>query len=277
MFRDDSNQKYLEEALKRSLDGAQSYGQQWLNIMIPTEEGHAPDMFGYFLQKQDVDVPLDQLQKRVTSFVRLADWETNIRTFVNDWPLMVAAGAELVPFLLSTGERAVNFTAQLILTQLLGHISRDTINRVNRQGPKVLCDHCFTSYTRYQANLSWMKKTIDYYGCRLCRRSRAFVAYRGKVAAVLDNRQAQAYQLQDENLEVNWLALRHLFDFDEIRIIQATDEDVERFAVQIGNDADPFRQPRFKGMSYHIAPDCQLSESTKRVIERVFEYKSSGT
>jgi hypothetical protein len=69
---------------------------------------------------------------------------------------------------------------------------------------------------------------------------------------------------------VNWSAKRRLFDFDRVEIIQTTDEDVERFAMQVGNDTDPVRQSRYAQMQCHIAPDCQLSENSLRVLQSFF-------
>jgi hypothetical protein len=75
---------------------------------------------------------------------------------------------------------------------------------------------------------------------------------------------------QDGLLLINWSVYRALFDFDRIKIIQATDEDVERFAVQVGNDTDPFRQPRYKKMDCAIGLRCQLSENTLRILQHTF-------
>ena len=69
---------------------------------------------------------------------------------------------------------------------------------------------------------------------------------------------------------INWLARRELFDFHSVEIVRATDEDVERFAVQAGNDTDLARRPRFKQMRCVVAPTCALSENTLRILGRIF-------
>jgi hypothetical protein len=63
---------------------------------------------------------------------------------------------------------------------------------------------------------------------------------------------------------------QQLFDFDRVEIIQATDEEVERFAMQVGNDTDPVRQPRYAQMHCLIAPDCRLSENSLRILRNFF-------
>ncbi len=73
-----------------------------------------------------------------------------------------------------------------------------------------------------------------------------------------------------QTLRVSWFHRRELFDFDRVEIIQASDEEVERFAVQVGNDTDELRQPRYQGMVCIISSDCLLSENTVRILERMF-------
>ena len=48
------------------------------------------------------------------------------------------------------------------------------------------------------------------------------------------------------------------------------DEEVERFAVQVGNDTDGSRRSRYQEMACIISPECQLSESATRVLDHIF-------
>jgi hypothetical protein len=50
----------------------------------------------------------------------------------------------------------------------------------------------------------------------------------------------------------------------------ANDEDIERFVVQVGNDTDPFRKPRYWQMTCTIGSACRLSENTLRILEKMF-------
>jgi hypothetical protein len=75
---------------------------------------------------------------------------------------------------------------------------------------------------------------------------------------------------QPEDWYINWLQRRELFDFSRVEIVQATDEDVERFAVQVGNDTDEWRKPRYKQIPCAVSAQCQLSENTLRILERMF-------
>ena len=125
------------------------------------------------------------------------------------------------------------------------------------------------------ARAAWRTSTLTAPICRgsstrLCYQSREFIDCSKGVVAVLDAAWTGAQDLRDGLLRVNWLARRALFDFTAIEIVQATDEDVERFAVQAGNDADPLRRPLFASMRCVVNPACGLSENTLRVLESVF-------
>jgi hypothetical protein len=91
-----------------------------------------------------------------------------------------------------------------------------------------------------------------------------------EIVAVLDNQDATEQVQVNGSLRINWLVHRELFDFDRVEIVQATDEDIERFAVQVGNDTDELRQPRYATMVCTISPDCKLSEGAVRILEQVF-------
>ncbi len=88
--------------------------------------------------------------------------------------------------------------------------------------------------------------------------------------AVLDSQDEAELIKEQNNLRVNWLQRRALFDFNRVEIIQATDEEVERFAVQVGNDTDEWRKPRYEQMTCVVSARCQLSENTLRILERMF-------
>jgi hypothetical protein len=109
---------------------------------------------------------------------------------------------------------------------------------------------------------------ITYYGCRLCGQSLNF--WEGEIIAVLDAAMGNEPLLENGLVRINWLTRRELFDFHSVEITQAGDEDVERFAVQVGNDTDPTRQPRYQRMRCVVNPTCELSANTLRILERIF-------
>ncbi len=111
---------------------------------------------------------------------------------------------------------------------------------------------------------------VTYYGCRACSQSKDFLEWSGKIVAVLDSNMMQERVQQDSVLRVNGRLHQSLFDFDWVEVMQATDEEVEKFAVQVGNDTDAVRQPRYKKMRCVIAQDCKLSKNTLRILRSRF-------
>jgi hypothetical protein len=75
---------------------------------------------------------------------------------------------------------------------------------------------------------------------------------------------------KDDVIVVNWLVRRELFDFSGVYINQASDEEVERFAVQIGNDTDEWRRRTYAQMRCLVAAEAHLSENTLRILRRTF-------
>ncbi len=188
------------------------------------------------------------------------------------YPAVVALGGEAVPFLKDEIARKHH---KSIAIALLEAIARDTTARIGDRASQVVCPSCLTRYKAHKvwpAGKGWFGRAFEadiaYYGCRICSQSREFLEVR--VVAVLDSRMDTERVLQDGTLRVNWLARRALFDFDEVEIVQASDEDVERFAVQVGNDTDDFRRSRYKEMSCTIVPNCGLSENTLRILKNTF-------
>jgi hypothetical protein len=158
---------------------------------------------------------------------------------------------------------------------LLASIERETINRLAWRTPYILCPDCLTRFEARSVSV-WWGVYFTYYGCRLCGQSRKFLDCPQGVVAVLDGGWTEEQSYQDNQIRVNWLTRRALFDFDRVEIVQATDEDVERFAVRAGNDTDPFRKPRYQQIPCRVKPECQLSENTMRILDRMFGQVEHG-
>jgi hypothetical protein len=181
---------------------------------------------------------------------------------------LVSRGGEVTGALQAVAADRLNPLWQTAIW-LLTAIEQETANAYAWRVNDTLCPHCLARYSPRLVDFPW---GIDftYYGCRECGQSREFLLVPRGVVAVLDNAWSEQQTHQDGLLRVNWLVWRNLFDFDWIEIVQATDEDVERFAVQIGNDTDPTRRGRYQEIPCYIAPSCHLSENTLRILRRMF-------
>jgi hypothetical protein len=153
---------------------------------------------------------------------------------------------------------------------LLESIGFETAQRLASDAPNLLCPTCLVrcGLIVYKAAIGLNLTT--YYGCKACGQSRTFRPKDKAVVAVLDETSTVEQVEQPNQIRRAWLKQRLLFDFDWVEIIQARDEAVERFAVQVGNDIDPFRKPRYPTMCCHISPACHLSANTLKVLDSIF-------
>jgi hypothetical protein len=188
----------------------------------------------------------------------------SLTTLAHALPQIVALGGEVVPQL----EEIAKHSSTNVATYILQNIARDT-SRWQEQVSTMLCPKCLTYWSEHKIDL-WSLKPREYYGCRMCGQSREFIDAKNPVVAVLDHQMKGKVSTWGQVVRVNWFAHGALFDFDEVEIVTATDEEVERFAVKVGNDTDPFRQSHYKGMRCRVAENCNLSKNSIRVLQQMF-------
>lgn len=177
-------------------------------------------------------------------------------------------GGEAVAELLHLAEAGSPQT-QAVTLWLLRSIGVETGERLAQQAGQLLCTRCVVHCYHFELDAPGGGR-LDYYGCRACHQSRTFQRWPGGVVAVLDRDSRAARVERDDQLQVNWLARRVPFDFDRVEILAASDEEVERFAVQVGNDTDEIRKPGYKKMGCTVSSGCSLSENTLRILEYTF-------
>ncbi len=192
-----------------------------------------------------------------------------LNQLMNLYPSLVDMGGEIV------SQLEVNYLNSSVwknFTQsLLRDISQVTTAKFADNLEQTLCLKCLTKCERHKVRLSALN-TISYYGCRTCQQSMRLVQVTKGFYAILDHTQTDEILRQDnEIVQINWFIRQSMFDFDGVDIVQATDEDVERFVIQMGNDTDIARRLTYRTMTCTISPDCDLSENTMRILERTFE------
>jgi hypothetical protein len=183
------------------------------------------------------------------------------------YPRLSSLGGAAIPSLKPLATQSHPF--QPVAIQLLRDIGRETQCRLGEQANQLFCPSCLRHCAVHEVKLTLMDRPI-YYGCRSCGQSLEFLSAKKAVIAILDTQMTQKYILRDEVLYGNWLLHRQSFDFDEIYIRRASDEEVERFAVQVGNDTDPLQQPRYATMRCLVWPDSGLSENSLKILKRTF-------
>jgi hypothetical protein len=152
---------------------------------------------------------------------------------------------------------------------LLAGIEASTTQKFAGRLDQILCPHCLARFGRHAVEILW-GISFTRYGCRVCGQDQKVLEDVPRIVAVLDADWPKANRLHKGVLRVNWLQRRSLFDFGVVEIVQASDEQVERFAVQVGNDTDPLRRARYPKMACVIRPGCELSENTIKILQRTF-------
>jgi hypothetical protein len=181
-------------------------------------------------------------------------------------PKLIALGGEVMPALNTLAGDRYHPLRPVVLF-VMEDIARATTRQWRTQAAISLCPTCYTCCAQHELGLGWWH-SLYYYGCRTCQQSREFLT--GRTVAILDQAMTATLSEQEGMILINWLNYRQPFDFEGVCIVRATDELVERFAVQAGNDTDSFRRPRYAAMRCVIAPGCNLSENTLRVLDRIF-------
>jgi hypothetical protein len=238
----------VEWALHRALSLRPDAAQVWAQPLHRLELN----------KKQDHDLP--QLMAELES----RDW---IDRFVAR-QLLVALGGESANGLRDLATDRSSDLAPVAMWLLTG-IEQETTNSCARRVRDTLCPRCLARFAAHTVGLS-LGVSFTYYGCRICHQSRQFYTIPRGIVAVLDRSWGHHIFYDDGLLKVNWLTRRTVFDFDRVELIRATDEDVERFAVQVGNDTDSVRLARYGRLTCSLGPACRLSENTLRILRRMF-------
>lgn len=202
-----------------------------------------------------------------TSLDKLNTVFRRLHALLTVYPQVLHLEGEAIPRLLEIGQAST--ALQPVCLQLIVDICQQATQRAAENWVPRLCPRCLIQFELLTVVLPDGGR-ITYFGCRACGQSRHALPLPAKVVAVLDSQDAREQVQLGDALRVNWLVRREMFDFDQVEIAQATDEDIERFAVQVGNDTDEMRQPRYATMVCTILPECKLSKDSIRILEQVF-------
>lgn len=159
---------------------------------------------------------------------------------------------------------------------------REIYKHLKSQAKMLYCQECQARFEKKTAVYEIEFKNADgakiqrsdsapYWACRLCHKAaRAMFGIRD-VQAILDTSRNVTIETVPDGLQINFLALRTYFDFDNVYIIEASDDDVERFCIHLGNDVDDFRHGSYKTKQCQIASNVRLSNHTRRQLESIFK------
>ena len=180
---------------------------------------------------------------------------------------IIRLGGEVVPIL----QKTISFSDDKlhpVATQLLSEISTKTTTELGNRLSQLVCCQCFLKFESLNLYGKSSLRTGRYIGCRGCHQSRDF--FEGAIGVVFDVANEQLQYEKNGILWVNWIHYQKVFDFDLIHIIQASDQDIERFVIQIGNDSDKHQQKKRYSQACFISPSCQLSANTMHILKSMF-------
>lgn len=187
-----------------------------------------------------------------------------LSTTAKGFSLLRAVGGLAVPGLAALSESGQ--AGKLVAKRLAQDIGRQTQSYLPRLH-QLYCPFCFTRYGKHSHPLGWFQ-SVTHYGCRSCGHSRG--ALEVPPVAILDHTMPKETLQRNKQMMVNWLTYLRPFDFTQVEIHNAGDEDVERFVMQMGNDTDLVRQAGYKVVPVFISSTCQLSPNTRRILAKQF-------
>lgn len=267
-----------------------------LKTALQNRIGQIPPMWQEFLRNLE-DKQLEQ-EKLLTGSMELADnkfqsqlaspYDSSphinfllglVAQLENDsWQERTVASYTLLPLAKKSGgvvdslqtmirQRKTSRQTRKIALRLLYQICRETIHHF-KGIPELVCPFCLTHCYPHRISLP-LRRPVTYCGCRTCGQSWEWLELKN-IVMVLNSAWSEEMKQQDSILWVNGLRRQTLFDFDWVEIEQASDEEVERFAVQVGNDTDIVRQPGYKRMRCIVSSTCHLSDNTLKILDSVF-------
>jgi hypothetical protein len=152
---------------------------------------------------------------------------------------------------------------------LIESIALRTWERLGPTPRHWLCLRCLVHCSEHRAMLP-RQRPCTYYGCRSCKQSQEVRSWTGRIVAVLAADRAEVHWQEGNTFWVNWLRRRELFDFERVEIVQATDEQVEGFLMQLRHRGAAFEIPPLSQVPCTVAPGCELSGNTMRNLRFLF-------
>ena len=182
--------------------------------------------------------------------------------------ILGAIGGEAIPHLVEIAQSDQSALQETSLW-LLRNIKEETTRRISPQAGDTLCTDCLVSCVEHSVRGA-VGKRMTFFGCRNCRQSRRLVDPSIQVVAVLDSGWEPLRARVDGTLWVNVLRATPLIEFDGVKLLQATDQQIESFAMQIRNDTDSIRQAHYQRAVCTVGAGLQLSENSRRLLSATF-------
>lgn len=187
----------------------------------------------------------------------------------------------------SGNSRAMTPLLKASLKNTSSELWRQTVNRAfkklrSRMFFEAVDYTCETCLLRYRPHTdSFMKlhslwhPTVTYWTCPECFDDTRHLVDVQTVAILLDRNVKETRLRDGSTLLVNWFERNELFDYTEIRIVDADDFDVENLLVKLSNDMNDARRRRLPKIPVRLAPNLQLSPAKMNMLKDSLTVKIS--
>ena len=201
---------------------------------------------------------------RLIEDLKAHDWRTRWRAA--EALGNIGDGRAVAPLIKSSNDQDgdVRKAAEDALEKILQHLP----NITKEKRATILCSDCFCRFTEHKAQLGFLK-SFSYYACPNCH-GLSFIDNVGRVVAVLEYSLYKSYTHTDTTLVVNWYSHKEPFDFDEIRIIDANDFDIDELVMKLRNDMDDKRRKSYKSLPVYLSTELQISQAKMNMIKDTF-------
>jgi len=142
------------------------------------------------------------------------------------------------------------------------------------------CRKCFQrakknriKYPVFENNI-FSHRSITYYSCRNCHSNSYLLKKIEKIVLLLDLNSEDVYLQDGEILTVNWIKKKEALDFDEIRIENAGDGDVDELMKKLLDEPDDKQRDHFRSIPVYLAPGVKLSPGTIELLGNHFKIES---
>jgi HEAT repeat protein len=132
------------------------------------------------------------------------------------------------------------------------------------------CSHCFSKFAGFIHKQSLFKK-YTFYACSECKSSVGSYGL-DEVIAVLDRQMEESAVREGGTLSVNWFSYERAFEFDELKILDASNDDIKEFLkIAVENCNLSAFKKKMKSIQVSFGPGLELSEETMNTLKKHFK------
>jgi hypothetical protein len=151
----------------------------------------------------------------------------------------------------------------------------DIHKRFTKKQHGLLCVEHFHRFTEFRdPDLKiGMKTKLPYFACRKCRKTTSGKIGITRVIAILDDNCDFEISFDNNQYMINYFSFNHLFDFNQVEIINTTDKVIEQFCYKVSRDTDAVRKKAYRKVKCLVSPNSGISNWSKKILKDVFGEK----